>query len=138
MDPYGNIGQCGSSAKDNTIVNIRDIEHYSDLLFHPALLNTLAKQQQLIKNSCKDCPWANVCNGGCMGNNYEHDPSYTTLNPRVCKYNKLLLNGIYELIKDIDIEDKTYNPIFINLLKRNNYFSLTEIKEIERKKKEEQ
>ena len=53
----------------------------------------------------------------------------------MCKYNKLLLYGIYELIKDIDINDvEQYNPIFLRLLKTNNYFSLTEIKEIEQKR----
>lgn len=135
IDPEGNIGQCGSSAKDNTIVNIRDISDYTDLLFHPKLLNTLEKQKQLINNFCKNCPWNKVCNGGCMGNNYEFDPQYEKLNPRMCKYNKLLLYGIYELIKDIDINDtKQYNPIFLQLLKTNNYFSLTEIKEIEQKR----
>lgn len=67
-----------------------------------------------------------------MGLNYECDHSYQTISPRNCEYNHRLLDGIYELIKDIDVTRRdVYNPIFLQLLEENCYYSLTEIKEIE-------
>lgn len=140
IDPFGNIGQCGQPQYSNGFVNIKDIEDYNDLFYHPKFLEQIGKQKALM-NSCyeKKCPWASVCNGGCMGNNYEFDPTYSQVNPRGCEFNIQLLNGIYELIKDIDLENDAdkYNPYFVQLLKNHCYFSLSEIKKIEQQKKEE-
>lgn len=135
VDPFGNIGQCGQAQSSNGIVNVYDIKDYNDLFFHPKFLSEVGKQKALIDECRKSgCPWLSVCNGGCMGNNYEHDPTYKEINPRGCEYNKALLVGIYELVKDIDINDPKYNPVFTQVLKENCYFSLSEIKEIEERK----
>lgn len=129
IDPDGNIGFCGHAADDGYLWNLKDID--GDFLHSKAYLSALGKQIKLEK-TCSTCEWYNVCHSACMGLNYEYDNSYNTVNPRNCEYQKGLLEGIYELIKDIDLkqEDK-YNPKFINILKENNYYSLTEIKEIE-------
>ena len=67
-----------------------------------------------------------------MGSNYEYDPTYSEVNPRICQYTIALLEGIYEKIKNIDISDtEHYNPLFLTILKNNNYFSLDEIKNFE-------
>lgn len=136
IDPYGNIGLCGQSQSENGIVNIKDIDDYNDLFYHPKFLSAINKQNALMKTCLegKKCPWYNVCNGGCMGNNYECDSNYQTISERGCKYNSLLLEGIYNLIKDIDItRTDIYNPYFLDVLKQNCYFSLTEIKQLEEK-----
>lgn len=131
INPYGDIGFCGNY--DNFIVNIKDINSYEDLIELPEYKKRIDQQIKLM-NSCQNCPWFHVCYGGCMALNYAQDPNYSTINQRCCEYDKNLLTGIYELIKDIDIsKTDLYNPLFIKLLKELNYYSLSEIKEIERK-----
>lgn len=131
LDAFGNIGLCGHSPKDTPIMNINDISNYQDFLNNKKYLEILGKQVKL-EEKCSDCEWRNVCYGGCMGNNYEIDHSYQTLNSRNCEYTKLLLDGIYNLIKDIDTNRyDIYNPIFLQLLTSNNYKTLNEIKELE-------
>ena len=135
IDPMGNIGHCGHCQQDGGIINIKDIDSYQDIFTHPDYIKMINKQKKLV-NSCKDCIWYNVCYGGCMGLNYEIDPTYNTINPRNCEYIKALLQGIYELIKDIDITRyDLYNYHFLNALKQCNYYSLTEIKQIEERYK---
>lgn len=132
IDPLGNIGFCGHSQLDDPIVNIRDIESYEDVITHPRYLKSIAAQKRLVE-SCKNCTWYRVCYSACMGLNYEYDHKYENISPRNCEYNINLLQGIYELIKDIDISrSDLYNPLFLELLRDNNYYSLPEILDIER------
>ena len=131
VDPLGNITTCGMIGKENNFCNIQDINNYQDLLINQKFRDTFYKQISLIEKECYNCEWEKVCYGGCMGLNYEKNSNYTKLNQRYCEYNKKLLKGIYELIKDIDINDKQYNPIFIKILKENNFLNLTEIKKLE-------
>lgn len=135
IDPLGNLGHCGHCQQDGGIVNIRDIEDYHGLLTHPSYTKMISKQKKLA-NTCKDCTWYYVCYGGCMGLNYEIDPTYNTINPRNCEYSMALMQGIYELIKDVDLNrNDLYNCHFINALRQCNYYSLTEIKQIEERYK---
>ena len=131
IDPLGNICCCGQSGIHDGFININDIDIYKDILNNKKYLSMLNKQRKLVK-TCSDCTWYRVCYGACMGLNYECDHSYQTISPRNCEYNHRLLDGIYELIKDIDVTRRdVYNPIFLQLLEENCYYSLTEIKEIE-------
>ena len=131
VDPLGNITTCGHSGQEEAWCNIKEINSYQDLLCMPQYIKTFTQQQELINTQCKNsCRYYSVCHGGCMGLNYEVSHDYTQLNERNCLYTKALLDGIYELIKNIDINE-SLNPIFIRLLKENNYFSLNEIKKIE-------
>lgn len=135
VDPFGNVGLCGQSSQDADLINIKDMKDYTDLIYSPKYLTTIAKQKKLIEGCKSHCPWYYVCYGGCMGSNYEYDPTYTKINPRTCQYTILLLEGIYEKIKNIDINDtEHYNPLFLTLLKNNCYFSLDEIKAFEASK----
>lgn len=131
IDPMGNIGHCGHCQQDGGVVNIKDISSYQDLLVHPSYTKMINKQRRLAA-TCSGCTWYHVCYGGCMGLNYEADPTYNTINQRHCEYTVGILTGIYELIKDIDISrEDLYNYHFLDLLRQCNYYSLTEIKEIE-------
>lgn len=135
IDPLGNIGFCGHSPVTEGIVNICDISDYNDIITHPNYLKSLYKQKKLVK-SCEKCKWYHVCYGACMGLNYEYDSTYQTISPRNCEYTRRLLQGIYELIKDIDVSRRDiYNPLFLQILEEGNYYSLTEIKEIEKRYK---
>lgn len=130
IDAFGNIGFCGQSPKDTPILNINDINNYTDFLNNKNYLNIIGKQIKLEEN-CSLCEWRNVCHGGCMGINYETNHNYEILNPRHCEYTKNLLTNVYELIKNIDITRKDiYNPIFLQLLELNSYKTLNEIKEL--------
>lgn len=135
IDPLGNIGTCGSSPKEFNFCNINDIEDYKDLLINEKYLTCFNAQKNLAHQcEIKNCIYFPVCYGGCMGLNYEQDPTYHTINLRNCQYVQDLLNGIYHLIKNIDIKEKNkYNPLFIQLLEESNYYSLNEIKLIEEK-----
>lgn len=132
IDPFGNITMCGHSALDSKICNIKDIKNYYDLYYHPKYMEKLYRQKNLA-NKCKEnCKWYYSCYGGCMGLNYEYKSDYSEVNPRNCEYNLKILERVYNLIKDIDVNDaEKYNPYFLDVLKRNNYYSLTEIKKIE-------
>ena len=131
MDPFGNLNFCGHSPIDDPIVNISDIRDYKDLLSSTNWIKSINKQKKL-ERTCSGCQWYEVCHGACMGLNYECDHSYNTINSRNCEYNRLLLEGIYEMIKDIDISRRDlYNPMFIQSLEECNYYSLSEIKAIE-------
>lgn len=131
MDPLGNIGFCGHSQVDDGIVNIKDISSYEDIITHPKYLKGVSSQHRLLK-SCETCNWYSVCYGACMGLNYEYSHDYSKISPRNCEYNNRLLEGIYELIKDIDVSRKDiYNPIFLEILQENTYYSLSEIRRIE-------
>lgn len=131
IDPLGNISHCGQNGMDNALCNINDIETADELFNSKKYLEMINKQRKLVK-TCQDCPYYSVCYGGCIGLNYEHDPTYQEVNPRNCEYIRGLLDGIYELIKDLDLSDESkYNSHFLRILKDNNYYSLTEIKEIE-------
>lgn len=131
IDPLGNIGFCGHSQIDDSIVNIRDIGCYNDIITHPNYLRSMNLQKKLL-NSCSSCRWYRVCYGACMGLNYEYSHDYKSVSPRNCEYNSRVLEGIYELIKDIDVSRRDlYNPMFLELLESNNYYSLSEIRRIE-------
>jgi len=135
MDPDGNLGFCGHAAEDpGGLGNIRDITSAHDLLYSPKYLSIIGKQVKLEK-TCSPCQYYNICHSGCTGLNYEYDHTYNTINPRNCEFQLGFLDGIYELIKDIDTSRRDlYNPMFLQLLRENNYYSLTEIKEIENAK----
>lgn len=119
------------SCQKNSFCNIKDINNYKDLLINKKFRDTFYKQITLIETECFDCQWKKVCNGGCMGLNYEQDNNYKKINKRNCEYTKELLYGIYDLIKEIDIDNSNYNPLFIDLLKKYNYISLSEAKQKE-------
>lgn len=132
IDPLGNIGLCGHSVIDDPICNLKDITCANDLFTHKNYLEIYSKQQRLLNTFCHSCIFFPVCYGGCMGLNYEIDHNYNTINKRNCQYTKQWLLGLTDLILDIDIhQTKNYNPQFINLLLQNNYYSLTEIKQLE-------
>lgn len=131
IDPLGNIGFCGHSMLDDPIVNIKDISSFNDILLHPNYLKSMSKQRKLV-SSCSSCKWYRVCYGACMGLNYEYSHDYSQVSPRNCEYTRNLLEGIYNLIKDIDITRRDlYNPIFLDNLRECNYYSLTEIYKLE-------
>ena len=133
IDPFGNIGHCGQCQIEEGFTNINDITSYKDILNNKKYLSMLNKQRKLVK-TCSNCTWYRVCYGACMGLNYEYDHSYKTISPRNCEYNHRLLDGIYELIKNIDVTRRDiYNPMFLQILEENCYYSLTEIKDIERR-----
>lgn len=132
IDPFGNITMCGHCAMTEPICNIKDIKNYNELYYHPKYLSQLHQQKNLLKQCKESCKWYHSCYGGCMGLNYEHKKDYSEVNPRNCEYTLKISEQIYELVKDIDINDTaTYNPIFLDVLRRNQYYSLTEIKKIE-------
>lgn len=132
IEPTGNLAYCGCDTGKEFFVNIKDIKDYHELLEHKKYISVLYKQKQLIKNKCSDCEWLHVCNGSCMGLNYIQNHDFTELNTKQCEYNKRLLEGIYERIKNIDITRKDlYNPYFLATLKKNCYYSLDEIYKIE-------
>lgn len=113
MDPFGNLNHCGHSPIDDPIVNIADISSYRDLRLNPNWIKTV-NQQKRLERTCSSCQWYNVCHGGCMGLNYECDHSYNTINARNCEYIRGLLEGLYEMIKDIDVSrTDEYNPFFL-------------------------
>lgn len=131
IDPVGNLGFCGHNLLEDSIVNIKDISSYQDILVHPNYLKSIYKQQRLVK-SCQNCEWYHVCYGACMGLNYEYDHSYNSISPRNCEYTKGVLSGVYEMMKDIDTTRRDlYNPLFLETLEKGRYYSLTEIKKIE-------
>lgn len=132
IDPLGNISFCGAYPKEINFGNINDITCYQDITTNPLYINVILKEISLVLQECKDCSYVDCCYGGCMALNYIYDNNFEHINQRNCKLTKGILDGIYELIKDIDILDEKYNPFFINLLKNNNYFSLTEIKSLEK------
>lgn len=133
-DPLGNITTCGHYGAEEPYCNIHDIEDYRDFLSNKKWLNDKMKQRELMKK-CRDeeqCIWYPVCYGGCMGLNYECDHNYEKLSERNCEFHQGILNGIYEIIKDFSKEERAHlNPIVAEILDANNYFSLTEIKELE-------
>lgn len=132
IDPYGNISLCGMFPMENNFGNINQIYSYKDILENDFYIRTTASQRSLINHSCKDCDFLQCCYGGCMGLNYEQNHEYKQLNERYCDYTKRYLLQVYELIKDLDLTNlDQYNPMFLDILFRNNYFSLTEIKQIE-------
>lgn len=134
IDPLGNIGTCGMSVDEQGWVNIRDIESPNDLIGHKGFISTINKQKRLIQNHCSDCEWLYACNGACLGLNFEQDHSYNTINQRNCDLQKMTLDAILSIIIDLDLSDTSiYNEIFLNELKANNYYSLSEIKKIEEK-----
>lgn len=134
IDPFGNIVLCRQCALDHKICNIRDISNYDDLYYHPQYRTQLCRQKKLLESCKKTCKWYHSCHGGCMGLNYDYKPDFSEPNPRMCEYNALISERVYELIKDIDVNDvETYNPLFLKVLADNNYYSLTEIKEIEKR-----
>ena len=132
IDPDGNIATCGMFPKEDYFDNIQNINSYTDILNNQKYIYHLYQKRQLYLNNCQDCKYYHVCYGGCMGLNYEQDHNYKKLNERNCEFTQTLLDGIYEIIKDIDLNfpDK-YNPYFLSILTRLNYYSLTEIKQIE-------
>ena len=133
IDPLGNISTCGMVPKENNFGNIQNILTYHDILLNPKYIENLTRQKQLILNNCLNCEYLRCCYGGCMGLNFEQDHNYTTINQRHCNSTKKLLDGIYELIKNINTnETDKYNPYFLDILEKNKYFSLDEIKQIER------
>ena len=133
IDPLGNISTCGMNPIESNFGNILEINNYIDLLSNPKYLQCLSAQKKLLEQNCSDCEILNLCKGGCMGCNYEVDHNYTKLNERLCEYNKALINGIINVIADLDLTDPTiYNPFFIQILKDNNYYSLSEIYQIEK------
>lgn len=132
VDPLGNITLCGHCGVEDKICNIKDIKNYYDFYYHPKYMEKLYRQKKLA-NKCKEsCKWYYSCYGGCMGLNYEYKKDYSEVSPRNCEYDLKILEKIYDLIKDIDITDTgKYNRHFLELLSRNKYYSLTEIKKIE-------
>lgn len=132
IDPYGNIATCGMSPQEDNFENIRNIYDYKDLITNKKYIDTVIKQRQLVQKECNDCEFLKICYGGCMGLNFEQDKNYTKLNERYCDFTKRFLKEIYEVIKNIDYTDTDkYNPYFLSILRKNNYFSLDEIKKIE-------
>lgn len=132
IDPLGNITMCGHCGLDDKICNIKDISNYYDLYYHPKYISKIYNQAKLLK-SCRDtCKWSYSCNGGCMGINYEYNKNYAKPHPRTCEFTVALMESVYEVIKDIDINEVyKYNPHFLDVLRRHNYYSLSEIKKIE-------
>ena len=132
VDPLGNITLCGHCGLDDKICNLRDINNYYDLYYHPKYMEKLYRQKRLAKHCRETFKWYHCCYAGCMGLHYEHNKNYAEVNPRNCEYDMLLMEAVYDLIKDIDVDDvANYNPFFLDTLRRNNYYSLTEIKRIE-------
>lgn len=132
IDPLGNISTCGMIPKYENFGNIKDILTYHDILLSSKYLKNISDQKSLILKECQNCEYLTVCYGGCMGLNYEQNKDYKQLNLRNCLFVKKILDGIYELIKNIDITlTNKYNPYFLEILNQNNYFSLNEIKNIE-------
>ena len=133
IDPLGNIATCGMSPKENNFININDIQNSEDLLMNNKYIETFNKQKILYLKNCSDCEYKTVCYGGCMGLNYEQNHEYKIINSRYCEFVKDFLDGIYNIIKDLDLSNlELYNPYFLNILNNNNYFSLSEIKNFER------
>lgn len=129
VDPDGNLCHCGydCESKSHIYCNINDINNIKELKENLQFQTFCVKQQQLINNKCNDCKWLPVCNGGCMKNNFNYDKTFSSINPVMCEFTQTILNYVSNLILDIDITDKKYNPLFIKVLKDNNYISLTEI-----------
>lgn len=135
IDPYGNIGACGSNLLEDNFGNINTINSFDDIIFSQKYLKTEQQIKTLIDKNCQNCIWFPSCNGGCMGTNYKLNSNYTQMDEYYCFYTNKILKGIFEIIKNIDLEkDKDkYNPYVIKILKDNNFYNLNEIKTIENK-----
>ena len=138
VDPDGNLTHCGynSETKSHIYCNIDEVEDFNDFIDNEKFLKLCNQQKELVKTNCQGCEWYPVCNGGCMKCNFTYDETFSTVDPEQCIFNQNILNYITNLIMDIDLSNKylKYNPIFIQLLKENCYFSLKEIKIIEKYK----
>ena len=137
IDPFGNIGACGSNLLEDNFGNINTINNFDDIINSQKYIQTEKKIKDLISKKCKGCLWFPSCNGGCMGTNYKLNSDYKEMDQYYCFYTNKILKGIFEIIKDIDLEkDKDkYNPYVIQVLKDNNFYNLKEIYKIENKER---
>lgn len=132
VDPYGNVGICGVNLLEDNIGNVNEVSNYQDILSSPKYLQILNAQKRLVQEHCSGCLWKDTCYGGCMEINHELDPTYNTISAASCNSMKMLMPKIFDLIKEVDItRTDIYNPIFLDILKQNNYISLSEIKKRE-------
>ena len=131
IDPFGNINLCAHDGLEDSLINVNDINDIKkDFFYNEKLLNELKAQFNFL-NMCKDkeCPVYNNCYGGCLGDKYSKT-KYQKLDENFCDFQIFLHNYLYELFKEIDLENKNlYNDYFISLLYKNNFFSLKYIKE---------
>ena len=130
IDPYGNLNLCAHHGLKNNIININDINNVEqDFFNNKNLLEELDAQFKFLQK-CEgaQCPVYYRCYGGCMGENYTKS-KYQALDINQCNFKVKLHNMLYELLKDIDVENSIYNPLFRNLLKKLKYFSLTELQQ---------
>jgi len=133
ISPNGDIYPCGRDwEEDFCFCNIHEVNSIDDIyktVNYQKFLN-ISKQ---LTSFCmeKKCPFFTMCSGGCYARhiNWIKESGKFEVEPQYCYAHKKILTYIFNKIKNIGLYSyKKYNPWLIELLIKNRYVNIKDIK----------
>jgi radical SAM protein with 4Fe4S-binding SPASM domain len=112
------------------IGKVFEINSIEDAFKSKAYKSLMDEAQKRYKDSCENCDYWDFCRGGCNASSIEIHGTAETVNPFTCNYFKLQFNGIYDILRNVDINDKNLNPIARKIMMDNGFYSVKEIKRL--------
>jgi radical SAM protein with 4Fe4S-binding SPASM domain len=131
INPLGEIFPCDRYyPKEYSMGLIGDYKRIEDI-FESAPYKMYSNQvQKRFDTKCKECGYHFACNGGCNGSAIESSGSAEGVEETYCNLFKLKFNGVYKILRDIDIiHDENLNPLARELMLDTGFYSVRDIKE---------
>lgn len=124
IHPNGDIYPCGRDwDKDMCFGNIMNMESITDIFENENFIR-YKKGVEKILEKCKNCPFYDVCHGGCYGTIYSNYKEFKVPKNLHCVKFKKIMFHVFNRVKNINIyeEDLTeYNPYFLESLMKTGF-----------------
>lgn len=133
----GSIYPCDRYFPDKyRIGSIDDFESIEDIFNSPVYKRYSNEIQKRFDIICSKCGYWEVCRGGCNASSIAVSGSAAGVDYFSCELFKLNFKGVYEILRNIDlVNDENLNPVARNILIKNNFYSVKDIKNFIEEKK---
>lgn len=126
----GEIYPCDRLLPDNMKVgNLADFSSIQEMYLSEGYKNFVKAVSDRMDKYCSKCDYSVYCHGGCYSNHIT-SPSGTGCDKQYCREFKAKFNGVYNILRDIDLQEDKENlsPIFIEKMLKNGRFTPKEIR----------
>lgn len=135
VNPVGVLYPCDRFVPEKySMGNINDYDSIEDIYKNNGHKLYCMEIEQRFLTKCKDCGYLNYCGGGCNANHIAVSGSGCGTDDFSCELFRRTFNGVYNIWRNIDIYNHTFNREVVKILLDGPYFTLKEIKEFLYKK----
>lgn len=108
--------------------NLHDIDSFHDIYKSEGFKKYDEDVQERMDNICKECGYLDYCKGLCNATHIAVAGTAAGIDEFSCNLFKYSFNGVYEILREIDIYNNFFNQFFVLIALESSFLTVKEIR----------